>query len=236
MSKKSIPAWLKKNNGWGGPYEKIVEAITYHAGHGDHPNIAFEGSTLELATALYTEHAKKAGVSGGLYCTWRNVAEKMAKSLNLQPGDTVLIPGLGLGALYQAVHTVQPEASALGVECQEWLVQIARAVEMPVVHGDFLDGVMIPYHFNKVLCNPPMGKLWGSNAVERLFLDKIAERTIAGEKVAILLPGNPGHFWKQLTKNYEYLHSAFHIVEEEEIQNAAAPKSILTTRYLLERV
>lgn len=237
MSKKSIPYWVKQNGGgWGRIFEKMVEVAQVHTTTGDHPDVVCEGkTTLELITEIYIEYAKKVGAADGLYCTWRNVAEKMAKSLKLQPGDKVLIPGLGLGALYQAVETVQPEAEVFGVECQRWLVQIAEAVQMPVVHGDFLDGVSIPFNFDKVLCNPPMGKLWGHNKVECEFLEKIADRTVAGDQVAILLPGDSDSFWGKLLKKHEWLRSTFGIKEEELLTNAAAPKSITVTRYLLEK-
>lgn len=235
MSKVSIPYWLKKHNGWGGPYEAIVKAVAEHATTGDCAEIAFEGSALELATALYTQYAQKAGAADGLYCTHRHVAEKMAKSLMLKPNDIVLIPGLGLGALYQAVRTVQPEAHPLGVEIQQWMVDIAGAVGMPCIHGDFLDGVIIPSNFTKVLCNPPMGRVFGVNRVECEFLEKIADRTVAGDLVAILLPNDSEFFWKKLLKKHEWLRDAFSIEEEELIANATAPKSITVTRYLLER-
>lgn len=241
MSKKSISAWIKAKSGWGGPYEAIVEAALYHAQHSDHPDIAFEGTTLELATALYLEHAKKAGATGGLYCTWRHVAEKLVNSLRLQPGQTVFIPGMGLGALDSAVRTLEPQAKVVGVECQDWLVRVGQAAGLPVEGGDFLNGVAVPQFAQRipfcdtVLCNPPMGRLWGHNAVEREFLDRIAGLTHTSQKVAILLPGEPGHFWKQLPNKFANLRSTFHIEEEEFIANAAAPKSIIVTRYLLER-
>lgn len=235
MTKQSIPAWLKRNSGWGGPYEKLVEAAQLHAQTGDHPQIAFEGTTLEMVTAIYLEHAKKAGTFDGLYCTWRHVADKMAASLKLQPEDVLLIPGLGLGALYDAARRIQPELCIVSVECQNWLVQVAEAAGIGVVKGDFLNGLSLPLQINKVLCNPPMGKLWGFNKVEGEFLERITERTLPGNLVAILLPGEPGYWWDKLPGKYSWLRQAYDTQEAEMTQNAAAPKSITCTRYLLER-
>ncbi|MBE7473138.1 MAG: hypothetical protein HS114_28745 [Anaerolineales bacterium] len=236
MSKQSIPTWLKRNNGWGGPYEKIVEAALHHAQHGEYPNIAFEGTTLELVTAIYVEHAKRAGALDGLYLTWRNVADKMANSLDLQPDDVLLIPGFGLGALYDAARRIQPELRIVSVECQNWLVQIAEAVGISLIKGDFLGGVSLPLKVNKVLCNPPMGRLWGYNKVEADFLAAIARHTQPGDLVAILLPGEPGYWWEKLPNAHKPLNDLFEIQEEELVANPAAPKSITCTRYLLERV
>ncbi len=237
MSKKSIPAWLKQNNGWGGPYEAIVGAITYYAHQGDHPDIAFEGSTLELATELYTTHAKKAGAAGGLYCTGREVAEKMAKSLNLRKGHVVLNPGSGLHSLTQAVRTVEPRTTIVCVECQDWLVKISQAVGLPVIPGDFESGVMLREDIDAVIVNPPWGKLWGSNQIEREFMSRIAAVTQPSVRVAALLPGTPGHFFEKLTNGFAPLRSLYAVIETEFYPDGAAlPKSLPCTRYLLERV
>ena len=243
MPKQSIPYWVKQHARNGNAREAIVEAAQVYARQGQHPQIAFEASpasspqaaVLELATALYAEYTKKVGAIDGLYCTWRNVADKMAKSLNLQPNDTVLIPGLGLGALYEAARRAQPEVILVIVECQEWLVKIVEAAGIHAIHGDFLDGISIPITTRATLCNPPMGRLWGHAKIECEFLSKIAERSYTGDLTAILLPGQPGYFWDKLPKSYDWLSNAFEVKEAELIANPAAPKSIVVTRYLLER-
>lgn len=236
MSKVSIPYWLKKNNGWGGPYEKIVEAVLYYAQHRDHPDIAFEGSTLALATELYTTHAHKAGAAGGLYCTRPDVAEKMARSFKLRPSQVVLIPGLGLGALAEAALAVQPEALLVGVECQDWLVRVAQAARLPVTPGDFLNGVSLPA-VGAVLVNPPYGNLWGSKQIERDFMARVAAVTQPGVKIAALLPGEPGFFFDKLPNAFAPLRTLFEIEEAEYYpEGAALPRSIPCTRYLLTRV
>lgn len=246
MSKQSIPYWVKRTrNGGGDFYGKLTDAcLAFAAAGGDHPQIAFEGSStgslqssvLELGSQLYAEYAKKAGAMEGLYCTWRHVADKMAASLKLEERDVLLIPGFGFGALYEAARRIQPRMQIGAVEVQPWLVRIAEAAEVPVIHGDFVDGCALPLFVTKVLCNPPMGRVYGQQMAEAEFMTKIADITDAGHLVAILLPGGPGEWWGKLRNKHAWLEKAFEVKEAELIANAAAPKSITVTRYLLERV
>lgn len=235
MSKQSIQTWLKKHNGYQGPYGAIAEAVTLHAEKGDHPGILFEGTALELATALYTEQAKKTGALNGLYCTRPEVAFKMAQSLQLRAGMTVLNPGSGLLALTDAVYKVSSELRVINIENQDWLVQACQAAGRDVWPGDFLELSTTFPEFDAVIVNPPWGKMWGYGNIDAEFMTHIVARAKSGTRIAALLGGERDYWFEKLKRKYQGLQDQLRIIETQYYQNGASlPKSIPCTRYLLE--
>lgn len=237
--KYSIPYWLKKHQCWVGPYDAIVTAVKHYAVEGDHPEIEFTGTALELANVLYNEHIKKATPPGSLFCTPAHISLAMASSLDLKPGQVVLDPGLGLGSLSLAVREVSPDTTVIGVEIQHWVAQIAAAAGLRFIHGDFLNGIkdLLSLKIDAVIVNPPFGNVWGQPAVEREFMAKIVEHTQPGTKIAALLPGKEGYFFQHLPKKHQHLRRELAILDLEELPaDTFAPAArIVTTRYLLGR-
>jgi len=58
VKKYSLDYWVKQNRGW--DFSKdLTKAVTEYRDTGTHPQIAFEGTALEFANALYLAWMKR---------------------------------------------------------------------------------------------------------------------------------------------------------------------------------
>ena len=140
--KYSLAYWAKKcMNAWS-PEKDLLAAVQEYVQNGEHTQIDFNGTPLELATALYLERFKRG-----------------TPALNIVSGMRVLDPGCGFGALSQAVE--QRGGVPILVEYSNAIVPIAQALwgEKRVHYADFTDGFRPPA-FDATIVNPSYGKVF----------------------------------------------------------------------------
>lgn len=242
MSEKySIPCWVKKTlEHVSIPENEIIDAVRVYTRDGEHPGIRFDGSTIELTNELYIEWRKRYGVDGGFFPTPYDIAKKVTGLLPVSPGDVVLDPGCGFGNLSLAVQE-RCGCEVVGVELQWYAAHIAEMVGVStVVHGDFVgdawsecdNGCSVP-EFDAVITNPPYGKVFARNNIERDFLNRIADLAKPGTPVAVILPRD--HMEKKRPKAHVAMCERFSIVDRQELcEGAFKPlTSIETSVYLL---
>jgi len=183
----SLAYWVKQNTRFESqPETVLLDAIKTYAERGEHPTLAFAGTPLELANALYIEWRKKPGAYPGLFPTPLDVALRAARLLNLQTGQIVCDPGAGFGNLSWAVR--ECGGVPLGVEAQPWAQQVNQALGLGAVCADFLDGFRPP-EFDAVIVNPPYGRVYNHADAALDFLLRIAALSRPGTRVAAILPG-----------------------------------------------
>jgi len=94
-----------------------------------------------------------------LFPTPAPLARRMVELASLAPGQLVLEPSAGTGALLQAIHAAQPQARVLAVEVNPTLARHLQAQGHAVHVGDFLEyGASNAGCFDRIVMNPPFGK------------------------------------------------------------------------------
>jgi len=172
--KYSLDYWVKKcMNAWA-PEKDILAAVQEFVKNGTHSQIAFDGTPLEFAHALYLSRFKRGTPWTGFFPTPAPAAQQAANRLPINRGAVVLDPGCGFGALSYAVQ--QRGAVPIMVEYSNAVVPIAQAVwgEDRVHYSDFLDGFR-PTEFDAVITNPSFGNVFGHSDAAGDFLERIAD-------------------------------------------------------------
>ncbi len=211
--KYTLRYWVKNN----GPDDlaKVIEQ--YHAGE-DIP-VQWDGSLVDFANELYKEWGKKGHRCQqwfpAFYPTPLDVGRQMAEMLNLEPGQTVLDPGCGFGNLAVAVRMVEPQAKIVTAEIGLFQRRVAKCIlgAEPDIH-DFLECQTVPAP-DAVIANPPYGNIFGHNAIEVDFLNKIADVCAPGTRVVAVLPGQFRR--KERPKAYVQARERFTLLDEEEL-------------------
>jgi hypothetical protein len=99
----------------------------------------------------------------GFYPTSEDIADALAARLAIQPGDVVLEPSAGKGALALAVRRACPDARIVCVELVPEHQEELRAHGFEVIGGDFLalsskGAPALGGPFTVICANPPFGK------------------------------------------------------------------------------
>ncbi len=233
--KYSLAYWVKQNTRFvSQPETVLLDAIKTYAECGEHPALAFTGTPLELANALYIEWRKKPGAYPGLFPTPLDVALRAAQLLELQPGQRVLDVGSGLGNLSWAVR--ECGGVPIGVEVQPWAQQVNQALGLGAVCADFLDGYRPP-EFDAVIVNPPYGRVYGHADAALDFMLRIAGLSPSGVRVAAILPSGFMDEGKA-RKAYAEMRRFFHVIKQEPLPpDTFKPLTTTpTTLYLLQVV
>lgn len=104
------------------------------------------------------EHKAKMlrGQVPGFFSTPRPVAEQMIRLARLSPGDVVLEPSAGSGAIADAIRDLQPEVTLRCIEWHASLQAILRAKGHSVVADDFL--AYSAGGWDAIIQNPPFEK------------------------------------------------------------------------------
>ena len=230
--KYSLPYWVKKcMNAWT-PEKDILAAVQEFIQNGAHSQIEFSGTPLEFAHALYLERFKRGTPWAGFFPTPIWLADQAATLLDFQPGQVVLDPGCGFGSLSQAVE--RRGGVPILVEYSNAVVPIAQALwgAERVHYADFTDGFRPP-KFDAVITNPSFGKVFGHNDAALDFLNRIADLSSAGMRVAAILPRD--YLKKDRPKANAALRQRYDVLDEIELPaDAFAPLTkIATTLYLL---
>lgn len=230
--KYSLPYWVKKcMNAWT-PEKDILAAVQEFIQNGTHSQIEFSGTPLEFAHALYLERFKRGTPWAGFFPTPVWLADQAATLLDFQPGQVVLDPGCGFGSLSQAVE--RRGGVPILVEYSNAVVPIAQALwgAERVHYADFTDGFRPP-KFDAVITNPSFGKVFGHNDAALDFLNRIADLSSAGMRVAAILPRD--YLKKDRPKANAALRQRYSVLDEIELPaDAFAPLTkIATTLYLL---
>jgi predicted RNA methylase len=232
MKKYSLPYWVKKcMNAWT-PEKDILAAVQEFVKNGTHSQIEFSGTPLEFAHALYLERFKRGTPWAGFFPTPTWLADQAAALLGFQPGQVVLDPGCGFGSLSQAVE--RHGGIPVMVEYSNAVVPIAQALwgEERGHYADFTDGFRPP-KFDAVITNPSFGKVFGHSDAALDFLNRIADVSPAGMRVAAILPR--GYLKKDRPKANAEMRRRYRVLDEIELPaDAFAPLTkIATTLYLL---
>lgn len=119
------------------------------------------------------------------FFTYPDTAKFMATLLNPNPGDFVLEPSAGNGALVRAVKNESPESTVCAIELYEEFRDELKAVADIVVIKDFLEVPTTP-KFSSCIANPPFG-----NGIDlQAHFDRIRAAVKVGGKIVILLPAD----------------------------------------------
>lgn len=220
----TLPYWVKQHRGYDCD-DAMASAVQHYIEHGDHPEMAFTGTALELANALYTESRKRIQPALGAYFTPPDVAARMADSLRLTPSMVVLDPCAGIGNLMHAV--IERGAYTVGWELQFRLAHLAQILGYAVTIGNGLAvDTVAP---DAVIINPPFGNMQGHADIAVEFMRGAAAY---GVPVAAILPRG---WLTQARKSHREVATLYDVVDSEDLPAATfAPlTSIVTTRYLL---
>ena len=187
MPKKySLSHYVKQKFGWTSQPEKEFQSVLdVFINDPDQCPIAFEGSPIELANAMYLEWKKRGQVHWCLFPTPLDVARDLAILLGIGDGHIVFDPGCGFGNLLHAAK--DRGAEAFGCDFQPWLRPIGQSLRLDIYHGDFLDGYQ-PRDFNVVLTNPPFGRVGQSSDATADFLNKLADICTEDVQIGAILP------------------------------------------------
>jgi len=169
------------------PEKDLLAAVQEYVQNGEHTQIDFNGTPLELATALYLERFKRGTPWSGFFPTPAPVATQAEEVLSITPGMRVLDPGCGFGALSQAVE--QRGGVPILVEYSNASVPIAQALwgEKRVHYADFTDGFRPPM-FDATIVKPSYGKVFGHTDAALDFMTRVADLSQASTRVVAILP------------------------------------------------
>jgi 16S rRNA A1518/A1519 N6-dimethyltransferase RsmA/KsgA/DIM1 with predicted DNA glycosylase/AP lyase activity len=117
------------------------------------------------------------------FFTYPETAKFMADQLDPKPGQVILEPSAGNGALVKAVKEKCPRAIVFACEIDEQWESELKALTSVVVIKDFLEYPTWPKH-NGCIANPPFGN--GTDL--KAHVDRMIEATIIGGKLVILVP------------------------------------------------
>jgi predicted RNA methylase len=92
--------------------------------------------------------------AASFFPTPEGLADELVRRARIEPGQSVLEPSAGRGALALAVRRACPEAHLACVEALPDNANALRALGLPVFEGDFLAAPFAPA-FNRVVMNPP---------------------------------------------------------------------------------
>lgn len=189
MKQYSIAYWTKQRlQHQSQPEQLIAETVRRWQADPAAVDVAFQGTALELLNELYIEHRRRMrSVHWCLFPTPLPTAIDLATFIDCGPGDVVFDPGCGLGNLLAAATA--RGAQAFGCEFQHWIPPLADVLQLDIQRGDYLDGYR-PGAFNKVLTNPPFGRLGESNDSTADFLNRLADQCVPGTVIGAILPVN----------------------------------------------
>jgi 16S rRNA A1518/A1519 N6-dimethyltransferase RsmA/KsgA/DIM1 with predicted DNA glycosylase/AP lyase activity len=111
------------------------------------------------------------------------IADKMVKLLNPKPGEAILEPHAGDGAIVKRIKAYCPESIVFAIELYpEWEKSLMQFAEVVVIN-DFLQIPEIA-KWTKCIANPPFG-----NGIDLYaHFDKIRRCVKSGGKVVVLVP------------------------------------------------
>lgn len=107
----------------------------------------------------------------------------MAEILNPQPGQVILEPSAGNGALCKAVKEISPETFVFACELyEEWRTDLLTVADVVVIK-DFLEYPTNPKH-SGCIANPPFG-----NEIDlKAHIDRMRHAVKIGGRMVILVP------------------------------------------------
>jgi len=117
------------------------------------------------------------------FFTHPDVAEVMAELLDPQPGQVILEPSAGDGALVRAVMEKCHKAFVFACEFDpQWEHELKKCADVVVIK-DFLEYPITPKH-SGCIANPPFG-----NGIDlKAHVDRMKEAVKEGGKLVILVP------------------------------------------------
>lgn len=129
----------------------------------------------------------------GYYSTPPEVVSRLLEAADIQPGETVLEPGAGSGAILDML----PEgAEASAYEISPPLREILQAKGHELEGSDFMEADTTP-RFDKVVMNPPFEQLQDIDHVRRAF----SMLKPGGRLVSVM---SPGPFFRNTRKAQEF--------------------------------
>jgi 16S rRNA A1518/A1519 N6-dimethyltransferase RsmA/KsgA/DIM1 with predicted DNA glycosylase/AP lyase activity len=117
------------------------------------------------------------------FFTYHETAVFMASILDPQPGQVILEPSAGNGALVRAVKNYCPETLVFACELYEEWKSDLKAVADVVVIKDFMEYPTWPKH-SGCIANPPFG-----NGIDLMaHVNRMREAVKVGGRLVILVP------------------------------------------------
>jgi 16S rRNA A1518/A1519 N6-dimethyltransferase RsmA/KsgA/DIM1 with predicted DNA glycosylase/AP lyase activity len=111
------------------------------------------------------------------------VADKMVGLLNPQPGEAILEPSAGNGAIVKRLKAHCPESTVFAIELNpEWEIELRTFADVVVIK-DFLE-LYTSVKWTKCIANPPFGN--GINLNDHFL--KIRESVKKGGKIVMIVP------------------------------------------------
>lgn len=103
------------------------------------------------------KHGVRVVAAPELFPTPATLAERMVLEADLQPGQCVLEPSAGTGAILKAIRSECPDARVTAVEIRQDFAHLANMASR-VHYGDFLQCNGELGKFDRILMNPPFSK------------------------------------------------------------------------------
>lgn len=138
---------------------KVLEAAGGKWSRKDRAHIFSDDPADVLEQAILTGEITSAKQELGVFYTPAALADKAAALLGIQPGDQILEPSAGMGAL--ALAAKRAGALAQDVYCLDLLprhVDHLRSIGFPAEVTDFMDWFAPKPIYERVLMNPPFAK------------------------------------------------------------------------------
>lgn len=119
------------------------------------------------------------------FFTYPETAYFMAGMVDLKPGEFVLEPSAGNGALVKAIKAKCQEVKVIAIEIDpQWESELRKFADIVVIK-DFLQ-VPVLAKFNHCLANPPFGN--GTNL--QAHFDLICNHVKTGGKIVMIVPAD----------------------------------------------
>lgn len=96
-----------------------------------------------------------------------DIADRLVKLANIQPGEDILEPSAGRGAIVKAIHRKFPGRRVYGCELMELNLSFLKKIEgFTLMHRDFLADCNDKY--NVIIANPPFSKNQDINHIMKM--------------------------------------------------------------------
>lgn len=161
----------------------------------------------ELAGAAKVTTVREKKRADGWFPTPEALADELARAADIQPGDRVLEPSAGDGALVKALFRAAPFARVTAVE-----IDGARAERIPVGCAVFVTDFLAfeyAYWFDRVVMNPP----WVKTSYLQHVLHAFSMLKSGGTLVSVLPAGVKDRkgkaftaFWRALSGSHWHTH------------------------------
>ena len=144
------------------------------------------------------------------YATPPDIADRMALMLRPEPGNIILEPSAGDGALVKAVQKFHPKALIDVFEIDTKHHPKLKVLGINVLDGDFMDGKPVLPIYDRIISNPPFHNAMDISHVRRMY-DWLRP---GGLIVTITSPSWQFREHKQWREFREWIETTEHTVEK----------------------